>query len=89
MVAGVTLDADPPALLGHPEHEGPAILGVQVGVGEHEQALAGAQFDAFLKIFEDLPSVILLDFSVLSDPGLDDPSSVKFPQRHKGLPPVS
>lgn len=33
VVARVALDADSPALLGHAEDEGPAVLGVQVGVG--------------------------------------------------------
>jgi len=39
VVAGVTLNTNPPALLRHSEHEGPSFLGVEVDVSQNEQAL--------------------------------------------------
>ena len=64
----IALDADPPALLGHPEDESPAILGVEVGVGQHQQALVLLQLDIFLQVIEDMPSMELLDLGIRTHP---------------------
>ena len=39
MMPGVRLDADAPRTLGHAENEGPAVLRIEVGIGQHEEAL--------------------------------------------------
>ena len=69
VVSSVGLDADPPAALGHAKDESPAFFGVQIGVGEHQEALILTQLDAMLQVFEDLAGVELLHFGVLSDSG--------------------
>lgn len=70
MVPCVALDANTPALLRHTEDESPAVLRVQVGVRQHEQALVLLQQHVVFQILEDLPCVELLHASVASDPRL-------------------
>ena len=80
VVPRVTLDADPPALLCHAEHECPTVLWIEVGVGEHEQALILLELHIILKVLKYLPSVELLDAGVGADAGLDDASPLQFRQ---------
>ena len=70
MVPSVALDADSPALLGHTEHEGPAVLRVEVGVGEHEQALVLLELHVVFEVLEYLPGVELLHAGVAAHSGL-------------------
>ena len=78
MVASVRLDADAPAALGHAEDERPAVLRVQVGVRQHEQALVLPQPQIILQILKYLPGVVLLHFGVRADAGRDDFASLQF-----------
>ena len=64
MVSRVGLDADSPRLLGHTKYERPTILGIEVSVGQHQQALVLLEPQVLLQVFEYLASVILLDFGV-------------------------
>ena len=48
MMSCITLNANTPALLSHTEHEGPAVLRVQVCVGQDKQALVLSQLHIIL-----------------------------------------
>ena len=72
MMPRVRLDADAPGLLCHAEHEGPAVLRIQVGIGQHEQALVVAEFDVLFKIIENLPRMELFDPCVWPDTRLNN-----------------
>jgi len=80
VVASVALDANAPALLGHAEDEGPALLGVEVGVGEHEQALILSKVDVVLEVVEDVPGVVLLNACVGPHARLYDIKLLQLPQ---------
>ena len=67
VMAGITLDANPPALLGHPKHKRPPLLRIEVGVGEHQKALVLSQLDVVLQVVEYLTGVVLLHPSVRPD----------------------
>ena len=73
MVSCIALDADSPALLGHSEHKGPALFGVEISIGQNEQALMLTQFDVLFEVFEDLTSMKLLYLGISSNPGMNNP----------------
>ena len=72
MMSCIALNANTPALLGHAEHEGPAVLRVQVCVRQDEQALVLSQLHVILEILKNLSSVELLHAGITSDARLDD-----------------
>ena len=59
VVSGIALYADPPALLGHAKHKGPALFRIQVGVRQHQQTLVLLQANVFLQVVKQLAGVKL------------------------------
>ena len=72
MMPSIALNANTPALLRHTEDEGPAVLGIQVGIGQHEQALILLQLDIGFQVVEYLARMELFHFSVWSHASLND-----------------
>ena len=72
MVTRVTLDADPPALLGHSKDESPAILRVEVRISKNQETLVVFQFYVFFQIVKDVTCVKLLHFGIGSDSRADN-----------------
>ena len=70
MVASITLDTDPPALLGHAENESPSLLGIKVSVSQHQEALVLPQLKILFEVFKYLTSMELFNFGVPPDPSL-------------------
>lgn len=62
----ITLNAYSPTLFGHAKHKGPSILGIQISIGEDEQALILLQLYVSFQIVKDLASMILLHFGIRS-----------------------
>ena len=57
----VTLYTDSPALLGHSEHKSPAILRIQVGIGQHQEALVRFKLNVCFEVIKNLSGMKLLD----------------------------
>ena len=72
MVSGITLNANPPALLGHSEDKGPPLLGIQIGVGQNKKTLILSKLDILLQVFKYLTSMELLHLGVTPDASLND-----------------
>jgi hypothetical protein len=72
MMSCITLNANTPALLRHAEHEGPAILRVQVCVGQHKQTLVLLQLHVIFQILKNLTCVKLLHACITSNARLYD-----------------
>lgn len=70
MMPRVALDADSPALLGHSKNESPALLWVQIGIGQYQQALILLQPYILLQIIEKLPSMKLPHPRIRANSGL-------------------
>ena len=60
----IRLDADAPVALTHTKYERPVILGIEINIGQHQQALVLLKLQVLFKVIEYLASVILLDFEV-------------------------
>ena len=71
MVPCVTLNTNPPALLGHSKNKSPAIFGIEVRISEHQQALVILKLDIFLEIVKYMPCMELLYLGIRSNPGAD------------------
>ena len=69
VVSRVTLNANSPALLGHSEDKSPPILRVEIGVGQHQEALVIFQFNVFLKVVKYMACMKLLDFGIWTNSG--------------------
>ena len=68
----ITLNTNSPTLLGHAKHERPALLWVQIGICEHQQALILVEVDILLQIVEDLACVELANLGVRPNSRLDN-----------------
>ncbi len=48
VVPGVALNANAPTLLSHAKHKSPTVLRIQVGIGQHKEALVLTQLNVLL-----------------------------------------
>ena len=79
MMPCIALDAYPPALLGHSENKSPALLWVQIGIRQHQEALILFQPNILLQVIEKLASMKLPHSCIRTDSWLYDLLLVKFP----------
>lgn len=77
MMPCIALNANSPTLLRHSKDKRPAVLRVQVGICEHEEALVLLELNIRFQVVKYLTSVELFHFCVWSDTRLDNFLSFK------------
>ena len=80
MVSCITLYTNAPTLFGHTKHEGPSILRIEICIGQYKQTLVLLKINVTFQVLKNLPSMELLHFGILSDPGSNNAFPLKIIQ---------